>query len=208
MAEEIMKTFSALSLETGEMTTFRIYDEDAQNRTAGISGLAQTTGDSPSLVMSQDAVTDALNSKSSETTPGAPGPKGTTYTPSVSADGVISWSNDGGLENPDPVNIKGPKGDDGKTPVKGTDYFDGEDGTNATITGATATVDTNTGTPSCTVTLGGTASARTFAFAFKNLKGAKGDNGTTPVRGTHYWTDADKAEIKSYVDDAILGGKW
>lgn len=32
--------------------------------------------------------------------------------------------------------------------------------------------------------------------------------GHTPVRGTDYWTDADKNEIKSYVDDAILGGKW
>lgn len=32
--------------------------------------------------------------------------------------------------------------------------------------------------------------------------------GKTPVRGTDYWTDADKNEIKSYVDDAILSGKW
>ena len=32
--------------------------------------------------------------------------------------------------------------------------------------------------------------------------------GKTPVRGTDYWTDADKNEIKSYVDDAILNGKW
>lgn len=29
-----------------------------------------------------------------------------------------------------------------------------------------------------------------------------------PVRGIDYWTDADKAEIKSYVDDAILNGEW
>ena len=32
--------------------------------------------------------------------------------------------------------------------------------------------------------------------------------GKTPVRGTDYWTDADKNEIKSYVNDAILKGKW
>ena len=35
-----------------------------------------------------------------------------------------------------------------------------------------------------------------------------GEDGYTPVRGTDYWTAADIAEIKSYVDDAILGGAW
>lgn len=32
--------------------------------------------------------------------------------------------------------------------------------------------------------------------------------GDAPVRGEDYWTDADKAEIKAYVDDAILNGSW
>lgn len=38
-------------------------------------------------------------------------PKGTTFTPSVSAEGVISFTNDGGLDNPTSVNIKGVQGD-------------------------------------------------------------------------------------------------
>ena len=38
------------------------------------------------------------------------GTAGYTFTPSVSSDGVISWTNNGGLENPAPVSIKGPKG--------------------------------------------------------------------------------------------------
>ena len=46
---------------------------------------------------------------------GAQGPAGTTFTPSVSAAGEISWTNDGGLANPDPVNIKGPQGPQGQT---------------------------------------------------------------------------------------------
>ncbi|MBR5155711.1 MAG: hypothetical protein IKW62_04435 [Clostridia bacterium] len=32
--------------------------------------------------------------------------------------------------------------------------------------------------------------------------------GYIPIRGTDYWTDEDKAEIKEYVDETILGGAW
>lgn len=43
---------------------------------------------------------------------GPNGANGATFTPSVSAAGVLSWTNNGGLTNPPPINIKGPKGDD------------------------------------------------------------------------------------------------
>ena len=29
-----------------------------------------------------------------------------------------------------------------------------------------------------------------------------------PIRGVDYWTENDKAEIKSYIDSAILEGEW
>ncbi len=53
------------------------------------------------------------------------GVNGTTYTPSVSVAGEISWTNDGGKDNPEPVNIKGPKGDTG---AAGKDGVNGSDG--------------------------------------------------------------------------------
>lgn len=42
-----------------------------------------------------------------------PARDGVTFTPSVSEDGTLSWTNDGGLDNPERVNIQGPQGEKG-----------------------------------------------------------------------------------------------
>ena len=44
--------------------------------------------------------------------------------------------------------------------------------------------------------------------AVLNFTLRRGDKGDTPVRGVDYWTADDVAEIKGYVDSAILGGAW
>ena len=64
--------------------------------------------------------------------------------------------------------LKGPKGDSG---------------TNATITGLTASVDGSTGTPNVQVTVGGTESARSFVLAFTGLKGETGATGLQGPQG-------------------------
>ena len=112
------------------------------------------------------------------------GQNGATFYPSVSEDGIISWTNNRELENPPPVNIKGGKGDKGDrgepgqsikgdkgdkgdrgepgyTPVKNKDYFDGEDGVSVTHSW--------NGTILSVSSASGTSSA--------NLKGEKGDKG-------------------------------
>lgn len=95
------------------------------------------------------------------------------------------------------ANLKGETGADGVgvSSVKQTTTSTADDGNNI----ITVTL-TNGTTSSFTVQNGSKGSA--------GSKGDKGDSGYTPVRGTDYWTDADKAEIKSYVDEAILGGEW
>lgn len=62
------------------------------------------------------------------------GTKGVTFIPAVDTAGNLSWSNDGGLENPETVNIKGaqgatgPKGDPGATGATGAKGDKGDTG--------------------------------------------------------------------------------
>ena len=59
---------------------------------------------------------------------GGKGDDGATFTPSVSADGIISWTNDKDLPNPEPVNIMGTKGDKGDKGDRGLQGVQGIQG--------------------------------------------------------------------------------
>ena len=65
---------------------------------------------------------------------GQDGAPGVTYTPTVSADGEISWTNDGGLPNPQPRNIMGPQGEQGIQGPKGDKGDKGEKGDTGEVT--------------------------------------------------------------------------
>lgn len=57
---------------------------------------------------------------------GQDGKNGITFTPSVSASGLLSWSNSAGVANPSPVNIRGPQGIQGVQGAQGPRGFKGD----------------------------------------------------------------------------------
>lgn len=62
-----------------------------------------------------EAIDDALaQAKESGEFDGAPGAKGTTFTPYIDENGWLEWSNDGGFDNPDPIKVRGEDGQDGE----------------------------------------------------------------------------------------------
>lgn len=117
---------------------------------------------------------------------GGTGQNGATFTPSVSPEGVISWTNDKELPNPEPVSIKGDKGDQGPQGEQGLQGVKGEKG--------------DPGEPGAKGEQGeqGPAGAD-GAEGPQGPQGEQGLPGKTPVKGVDYWTEADKQEIISEV---------
>lgn len=128
---------------------------------------------------------------------GAPGKDGTngrdgvTFTPSMSDDGDLSWTNDGGKANPQTVNLKGPKGGTGAQGPQGAtgNGISGialKSGTHAPGTSDVYTITLTDGT--------------TFDFAVYN--GANGQ-GAGDMLASVYDPQGKHQDVFKYVDDAI-----
>nr|DAT38430.1 MAG TPA: tail fiber protein [Caudoviricetes sp.] len=120
---------------------------------------------------------------------GETGATGTTFTPAVSAAGVLSWTNDGGKDNPESVSIKGPKGDQGDTGPQGPQGKQGATGETGPqgpqgekgATGATGT--TFTPAVSAAGVLSWTNDGGKTNPESVSIKGPKGATGETGPQG-------------------------
>ena len=128
---------------------------------------------------------------------GTPGIDGVTFTPSVSQEGIISWTNDGGLVNPAPINIKGEpgangidgsKGEKGEVGPQGPQGIPGEQGPK--------------GEPGEQGAMG--PQGPVGPQGEQGPKGEKGDQGIQGIPGEpgadYVLTEADKKEIAGMVE--------
>lgn len=133
---------------------------------------------------------------------GPNGANGVTFTPSVSAAGVLSWTNNGGLTNPSPISIKGPKGDDAvitESDVKGWGFTKNE----GTVTGIK--MNETTKNPSSGVVDLGTVLTDASKFA-TSAQGTKADNALSLDGGTIKKNKTIKMDASANSDGANL--KW
>lgn len=88
---------------------------DAAQKATAAAGDAYGVGTAePYDIYIFDGITgEFINNGPLQGADGAAGKDGVTFTPSMSDDGDLSWTNDGGKANPQTVNLKGPKGDTG-----------------------------------------------------------------------------------------------
>ena len=104
------------------------------------------------------------------------GANGAVFTPSVAADGTLSWTNNGGLDNPDAVNIRGPQGEQGQQGPQGPQGPQGVAGK-----------DGQDGAP-----------------GQQGPQGEQGPAGYTPVKGQDYFTAAEKNELITSIKNSIF----
>lgn len=129
---------------------------------------------------------------------GGTGKDGTTFTPSVSADGTLSWTNDGGKDNPASVNIKGAKGDTGAQGAKGD--------TGATPNIQIGDVTTLAAGSSATAMITGTADNPLLNLGIPKGKDGSGGSGSGDSSDTITVTDTDNSTVYT-LTLKLVGGK-
>ena len=147
------------------------------------------------------------------------GGPGATFIPAVSEDGVISWTNDRELPNPEPVNIRGPQGERGEPGPQGPQGEKGEKGDK----GDPPTMDTTLSVSgqAADAKAAGDALAGKVSRAGDTMSGSltvvdeegttegfavKRTNGSTVTKGDIVMSAANYTAVRYWEDGACLNG--
>lgn len=95
---------------TAKKLTGQTLINDLAAKLDGHGGIVSSTYTAPVAPSPVGTITFTMADETVFTVPVENGTDGVTFTPTVSDEGVISWTNDGGRTNPTPVNIKGEQG--------------------------------------------------------------------------------------------------
>lgn len=201
-----------ITMTDGATSTFSVKNgADGTNGTNGTNGV---DGFSPIVfnysieggtrwrIQDKNGYHDSYIYNGTNGTNGTDGVNGVTYIPSVSAAGVISWTNDGGQENPQPVNIKGAQGAQGDNwfvyikwasaqPTSDAEMGDIPDAWMGVYGGASATAPTHY-----------------TSYQWYEVKGAKGDDGdpiTSVVRTGGDGSPGTDDTYTVYVNSTAVG---
>ncbi len=155
------------------------YAESVQGASVSVGSV--TTGDAGSDASVTNVGTESDAVFNFVIPRGDKGEKGATFTPEVSAQGVLSWANDGGLENPDAVNVKGPQGEPGPKGDTGGPGPQGADGVTPNVQAGTTTTLAPGSAATVTRRADSPDSAPVFDFGIP-----KGDAGTGDMEKSVY----------------------
>ena len=143
------------------------------------------------------------------------------FTPSVSSDGVLSWTNKAGLPNPASVNIKGAKGDKGDTGAQGIQGVKGDTGEQGLqgvkgdtgeqgLQGIAATIrigSVYTGKPGTNASVTNSGTSTNAILNFTIPRGNPGSGGGTSIDVDAELSDASLNPVQNKVIKAALDGK-
>ena len=143
------------------------------------------------------------------------------FTPSVSSDGVLSWTNKAGLPNPASVNIKGAKGDKGDTGAQGLQGVKGDTGEQGLqgvkgdtgeqgLQGIAATIrigSVYTGEPGTNASVTNSGTSTNAILNFTIPRGNPGSGGGTSIDVDAELSDTSLNPVQNKVIKAALDGK-
>lgn len=137
--------------------------------------------------------------------PGKDGEDGATFIPYVSDEGILSWTNDKGLENPASVNIMGPKGEQGEVGPQGLQGETGPQGLQGEKGDQGPQGEKGEKGADGTMTFEDLTSEQKESL--KGEPGPKGEPGTdgadghTPIKGIDYFTEEDENEFINKISE-------